>query len=165
MKPAGYFRTLNEIDPPTRSPSIRALPSPSRISLWRALQIDLAGVRARDGEQRIHQARQPMGLLKHAPHHVAVFFAATIFLESRFAHAADGGQVSAQLMGCIGSEALQLLKGLLQPAEIGVEDARQMPQLIVVILGGQPSWRRSDVIRSSCRAMSSTGASARCASL
>ena len=102
MKPAGYFRTLNEIDPPTRSPSIRALPSPSRISLWRALQIDLAGVRARDGEQRIHQARQPMGLLKHAPHHVAVFFAATIFLESRFAHAADSGQVSAQPMGCIG---------------------------------------------------------------
>ena len=130
----------------------------------RWMQLDAAGIGARNSQQVIDQRGEAIHFLQHAADRVAIFLAAPVLLKRDLADASDRGQRRPQFVRSIGSKTPELLEGLFQTRQQTVEYTRKVPEFVVTSPMGRRSCRRSDVICFGPAGHFLSGASARLAS-
>ena len=101
-------------------------------------QRELAAVGARQEQQPVDEARQPVGLLEHALDDLLVGAGVAVLAQADFAHAADGRQRRPQLVRHVGRELPHLLERRLQTAEGVVEHRGEPAELVARAVDGEP---------------------------
>jgi hypothetical protein len=91
----------------------------------------LAPICTGNGEQAIDHLGKARDFFQHASDGVAIFFRGVLPLQTNLADASDGAEGCSELVRCVGREALEGLKGVLQALQKIIEDAGHVTQLIV----------------------------------
>jgi hypothetical protein len=114
-----------------------------------------------EGEQRLHQTGEPIGLLQHAADHLLVPGRVAPLAQADLADAADRHERGPQLVRGVGREAPQPLERLLEPREGVVEDEASWPSSSRGFSTGNRSDNRSALMARARSAIRDSGSSMR----
>src|SRR5215470_11255456 len=103
---------------------------------------DSARFPPRQGQESVHEARQAVDFLEHAPDHLAVARDARGPLQRHLADTADGGERRAKLVRRARCEPPELLERLVETRQRVVEYRGEPTELVLGIPDGQPVGQR-----------------------
>ena len=101
-------------------------------------QLDFSRVSTREDQKALDEPRESVYLLQHAADDVAIRDGIKCVLQRHLPHAAHRGEWGAQLVRSIGRETAQSFEGILQTGQRVVEYRRELPELVLGVIDGEP---------------------------
>ena len=90
-------------------------------------EFHLSDICAREGQETVHQAPQPVRFLQHTANNLAVGSLVAVFAEPHFADAANRSQRCAEFVGGVGRKTVQLLKKRSRRAKVSLKTMAKRP--------------------------------------